>query len=133
MTEHADSGSGTAPTQHEATALHAWSRRLGDQARQLHDHVELQRREFRRRLAQHLLSSYERDLRRTSSRDAKLATLERLSALHDLQAILQEHIFVAVADSRARNATWAEIGGALGVTRQSAHQRYASTIKQKVS
>jgi hypothetical protein len=84
----------------------------------------LRRRQFRTQLAHGLLGHYERQIRRSSSRDAKLARLELLAALHELETVLHEHVSAAVNDCRTSSATWAQIGDALGVTRQAAHERY---------
>ena len=37
-------------------------------------------------------------------------------------------LITAVAEAHARHLTWAEIGTELGMTRQSAHQRFSSKI-----
>ena len=112
--------------QHEATALGHWGQELREQAIQLRDQVLAQRRQFRTRLAHQLLGYYEHNVRRSGSRHTKPAKLELLAALHELEAILSEHISAAVEDCRTSNATWAQIGDALGVTRQAAHERYTA-------
>ena len=51
--------------------------------------------------------------------------LERLSAVRALQLLLDGLCGELVEASRAENASWVQVGDALGVTRQAARQRFA--------
>ena len=56
---------------------------------------------------------------------AAAPTPERaLGDLVELRASLDRIEALLVARARANGATWAEIGGQLGITRQSAHRRH---------
>jgi hypothetical protein len=48
-----------------------------------------------------------------------------LAELVALRDDLEEAIRVAVRGQRSYGRSWAHIGGALGITRQSAHERYS--------
>lgn len=50
-----------------------------------------------------------------------------LSAMALQRQIIDQALSALVADARANGATWGDIGAALGITRQAAHQRYART------
>jgi len=52
-------------------------------------------------------------------------SLERLSAVRALQSLLDGLCGELVEASRAENASWVQVGDALGVTRQAARQRFA--------
>ncbi len=56
--------------------------------------------------------------------DSCACTLHRLEALAELQAMLTRTIRDQVEDARSFNHSWAEIGTALGFTRQAAQQRF---------
>jgi hypothetical protein len=56
-----------------------------------------------------------------------LAAVEAAAALRDLA---DSAIVAHVAEARRRGASWAEIGGALGMARQSAHDRFADVIEE---
>jgi len=59
------------------------------------------------------------------SAEAPSPTPERaLGDLVELRASLNRIETLLVARARANGATWAEIGGQLGITRQSAHRRH---------
>ena len=51
-------------------------------------------------------------------------TEARLHDLRALQSALAEIVEIAVADARAEDLTWAQIGGALGISPQAAVRRY---------
>lgn len=51
-----------------------------------------------------------------------------LSALLDLQQVLEEAIVQAVAGQLAIGRSWAHIATAAGVTRQAAHERWAARV-----
>jgi hypothetical protein len=129
MAERLRHSSSDSPGAQPAAAAHGWGQEPPEQRRQLHERVLVQRSEFRSQLAHHVLHTYEHGVRHGGPRDTKLAALELLGALHDLQAIVQEHIRAAVDECRIRHATWAQIGDVLGVTRQSAHERYTPATR----
>ena len=56
------------------------------------------------------------------SDDELLATLPRVAAV---SRQVEGELAAAVAESRARGITWTRIGGALGMTRQSAWERFS--------
>src|SRR6266536_3410545 len=58
--------------------------------------------------------------------DAHLRPGELLEEAGRLVAGAEQALRMAVVAERLRGTSWAEIGEALGVTRQSAHERYAS-------
>ncbi|MBR7836503.1 hypothetical protein KDL01_24710, partial [Actinospica durhamensis] len=51
-----------------------------------------------------------------------------IKALRVTQAHLGSQISAAVGAARARELSWEAIGGALGVTRQTAHERYRDVV-----
>jgi hypothetical protein len=57
-----------------------------------------------------------------------LAAVEAAAALRD---VADSAIVAHVAEARPRGASWAEIGGALGMTRQSAHERFAGVLEEE--
>ena len=97
-----------------------------ERSRELADQFIAQRERFRAELAQQFLSAYENKVRQGSPRHEKLAALELLSALTDLESVLHQHIFGTVSECRARKASWAQIGRALAITKQAAHHRFTS-------
>lgn len=50
--------------------------------------------------------------------------LERLERLHELVDVATELIREDAVEARKQGATWAEVGRALGIKRQTAHQRF---------
>ena len=56
--------------------------------------------------------------------EGKVRHLVALAALERLRDALDSRIEKVVAAGRHEGASWAEIGSALRVTRQSAHERY---------
>jgi hypothetical protein len=80
--------------------------------------------QFAHLLAARILESFEaRAVRRRPPND-KGRKLALLQAQVDLRALVSRRIDQLVSESREEGATWAEIGQALHVTRQTAHQRY---------
>jgi hypothetical protein len=55
---------------------------------------------------------------------ANAGGLDRLSRLADMREGLDADIAQAVSELRGRGVSWGDVGRALGVTRQSARQRY---------
>jgi hypothetical protein len=51
--------------------------------------------------------------------------LTALTAALEWAVEAEEHLNRAVTAARAAGATWADIGDALGITRQAAHKRFA--------
>ncbi len=64
-----------------------------------------------------------------TSTDAALA-LDRLRAIQELRAWLDDEEAQAVIGCRLARATWAEMGDAIGSTRQAAFNRWSATIKR---
>lgn len=64
-----------------------------------------------------------------TSTDAALA-LDRLRAIQELRAWLDDQEAEAVIGCRMARATWAEMGAAIDATRQAAFNRWGSTIKR---
>ena len=58
--------------------------------------------------------------------DGEKTPLERIALLNELLGTAQELLEDDVRDARRAGASWAEIGDALEVSRQSAHERYRS-------
>jgi hypothetical protein len=50
--------------------------------------------------------------------------LETLTELAFTARVVEDLTRLAVADARAGGASWADVGQALGITRQSAHERF---------
>lgn len=57
--------------------------------------------------------------------------LERLTGLRSDADALEDQIRAEVATARSVGAEWADIGRALGVTKQAAHKRYAVIGRSK--
>lgn len=64
---------------------------------------------------------------RALARRAGAGELEALEALNVLQGKLQQHLHAAVVGYRTgpAQASWADVGQALNMTRQSAHERFS--------
>ena len=59
-----------------------------------------------------------------------------LGALEDLEVLetfADDYARARVADARAAGASWSEIAGKLGVTRQAAHKRFGSKKSRRSS
>lgn len=64
---------------------------------------------------------------RALARRAGEGEVEALEGLVSLQADLDQALAQAVANYRALGFSWAEIGRALGTTRQNAHNRFGAS------
>jgi len=53
-----------------------------------------------------------------------------LTATAALRSVADEKLFELVGFAREAGASWAEIGAALGVTTQAAHQRYGPSMQR---
>jgi hypothetical protein len=71
------------------------------------------------------LGAARRFIRRAGERVAEADEFE-LAELVALRVDLEDAIRLAVEGQRATGRSWAHIGDALGITRQSAHERYGS-------
>lgn len=58
-----------------------------------------------------------------------LPTTERAAILGALPATIEQATLTTVAELRSTGATWAAIGGLLGVTAQAAQQRYGPRLQ----
>lgn len=76
------------------------------------------------RLAQRTVDGFEARVHVGSGRTGKAQHLAILAALGRLRSLVDRRIAATVAAGRREAATWAEIATALGVTRQTAHERY---------
>lgn len=56
--------------------------------------------------------------------------LRTIALAHDARPYGEEPVLAAVAAARLAGRTWAEIGLALGMSRQSAHSRFAARLDQ---
>lgn len=54
--------------------------------------------------------------------------LEALSALQDAQRIMHDQLTTAVVNAKAHGRSWTEIGRELGMTRQSAQNRFGAAV-----
>lgn len=73
-----------------------------------------------------LKSTFESYVRCAEAAESDLdEALRVLSALARLEAAVHDHTDRVVADCRSHSASWSEVGEALGMTRQSAHARFA--------
>lgn len=72
-------------------------------------------------------TAFGRRIIRAAGRRIAAGDVEALPALAALSADLDAAIGDAVLGLRAAGYSWAEIASRLGVTRQAAHQRWAST------
>ena len=57
--------------------------------------------------------------------------LDILTLLHGLRSKCEDLIGNSVIGSRKQGATWTDIGGRLGVSKQTAHSRYGSMIEER--
>ncbi len=51
-----------------------------------------------------------------------------LRACRSLQTTIGAEVQCRVFDARAQGATWADVGFALGITRQAAHERFGAGV-----
>jgi hypothetical protein len=72
------------------------------------------------------------DVLSTSGADARsrAGLLAALGAVADLQERLDWALLALVGEGRAARLSWAELGAALGVSRQAAQQRFAAFVEQ---
>lgn len=77
-----------------------------------------------RRLAVRSLQGFETRVATGASTSGKARHLAVLAGLEYLRDLLDRRIAEVVATGRQEGASWTEIGSALGVTRQTAHERY---------
>lgn len=54
-------------------------------------------------------------------------SIDRLRALHHVRATIEHEIDLAVTNARAMGMSWAAISKVFGITRQSAHEKWART------
>lgn len=57
--------------------------------------------------------------------------LDILTLLHNIQSKCENLIGNSVIGARKQSATWPEIGERLGISKQTAHSRYGSMIKER--
>lgn len=69
-----------------------------------------------------------RIVRRMGARVAGCYEGEDLAALAELRDVVDQALVVAVAGMRAQGCAWSVIGAELGMTRQSAHERFAPLV-----
>ena len=72
--------------------------------------------------------AFARRVVRAAGRAAAAGDEFELAELASLRDELEAAIKVAVDGQRATGRSWAHIGSALGITRQSAHERYATAV-----
>lgn len=65
--------------------------------------------------------------------EARVTALEALAAAHHLATAAREVYEPLVADAQAQGASWADIGAALGISRQAAHTTYRHAKKEPSS
>src|SRR5690606_13083253 len=65
--------------------------------------------------------------------EARVTALEALAAAHHLATAAREVYEPLVADAQAQGASWADIGAALGISRQAAHTTYRHATKEPSS
>jgi hypothetical protein len=75
------------------------------------------------RLAERTLTGFEARLNHSGA-NGRAETLAALAALDRLRVMLSHRVDETVEACRREGATWADIGSALHVTRQTAHERY---------
>lgn len=61
---------------------------------------------------------------------SRAGLLAALGAVADLQERLDWALLALVGEGRAARLSWAELGSALGVSRQAAQQRFAAYVEQ---
>jgi hypothetical protein len=76
------------------------------------------------RLAERTLTGFEARLDRGGASDQRSGNLAALAALDRLRALVGHRVDETVEMCRHEGATWEDIGSALHVTRQTAHERY---------
>lgn len=76
------------------------------------------------RLAERTLIGFEARLDHDDASDLRSGSLAALAALDRLRALVNHRVDETVETCRREGATWEDIGSALHVTRQTAHERY---------
>lgn len=76
------------------------------------------------RLAARTLTGFEARLDHSGASDQRSDNLAALAALDRLRALVSHRVDETVEMCRREGATWEDIGSALHVTRQTAHERY---------
>ena len=76
------------------------------------------------RLAARTLTGFEARLDHGGASDLRSGNLAALAALDRLRALVSHRVDETVEMCRREGATWEDIGSALHVTRQTAHERY---------
>jgi len=61
---------------------------------------------------------------------ARQQKLDELRSVHDQRTSLERHQIELVCRARSDDATWAEIGERLGLSRQGAHRKYAHIVSE---
>jgi len=72
-------------------------------------------------------AAFSRRVIRAQGRRIAASDIEELTHLLGLERELQHAIHTAVAGLRAQGYSWADIALRIGITRQAAHQRWATT------
>jgi hypothetical protein len=65
-----------------------------------------------------------------SPRERANQKLDELRHVHDQRTSMERYEIELVCRARSNDATWAEIGQALGMSRQTAHRRYAHIVSE---
>ena len=60
---------------------------------------------------------------------SRSATLTRVAALALEITEADDELVTAVAAARSAGCTWEQIGGAMGISKQAAHSRYAKHLR----
>jgi hypothetical protein len=76
------------------------------------------------RLAERALDGFHARVEAGTAATGKQRSLRTLAAWERLRVLITQRIACSVDVNRREGATWAEIATALGVTRQTAHQRF---------
>jgi hypothetical protein len=76
------------------------------------------------RLAERALDGFHARVEAGTAATGKQRSLRTLAAWERLRVLISQRIACSVDVNRRDGATWAEIAAALGVTRQTAHQRF---------
>lgn len=75
----------------------------------------------------HDYAAFSRRVIRAAARRVAAGDVEELTHLFSLERELHTAIHTAVAGLRAQGYSWADIAMRIGITRQAAHQRWATT------
>jgi hypothetical protein len=63
-------------------------------------------------------------------RERAKQTLDELWRVHEQRTSMERHEIEVICRARSDDATWAEIGDQLGMSRQAAHRRYAHIVSE---